>query len=571
MKRFLALFLGLAMLLSLTACGGQPGAAGGGVSSSGTPAASSSAPGGEEPARPSGGGEIPKIFTLRPTIEETVLVDEKDVKITATGLNYNNYSAQLDLVLENNSAQDLSFSTGTLACNCNSVNGYMVDGLYFSTDIPAGKKSNESVSIGQDDLIMMGITDIADIELGFRISDDDYDDYLVTGPIQLKTSLAGSYDDSEDTYQTALNSGALSAALNYSVDQFSAEELYSEQGVRVVSEALITNRDGEQAILLEIENTSDRRVNVRTGQFRINGLQVQSGAWSSDDINAGKRRVLGLRLTSMLDSGYWDLFGITDIGSVDFTLGLTDPDGNLLCDGREVSIVIPGADASYSDAGDLAYSGNEIRIVAKGIVPDSLSYSDDIHVLFLVENGSPSDVNVDVGYDTLSVNGYMTSFIAFGGEIPAGWSRVMDVELMGYSLEENGIGEVADIADVEMTFEIRDRNYKTIAEPVVTIGEGGKPVAEPASGTAPGVSPEFKKLMDDCETFFDEYAAFMASYQESGASSGLLTDYISILSRYAEMSEKLEEIDEDSLSAADAAYYVEVMTRISDKLAESGA
>mgnify|MGYP006990196495 CR=1 FL=1 len=36
---------------------------------------------------------------------------------------------------------------------------------------------------------MMGIIDIADIEIGFDIEDDFYDTYLQTGPRQIRTSI----------------------------------------------------------------------------------------------------------------------------------------------------------------------------------------------------------------------------------------------------------------------------------------------------------------------------------------------------------------------------------------------
>ena len=69
-----------------------------------------------------------EIFDPSATIEETVLVDESDVKITVTEIKYTAYSVKLDLAIENNSGQNLSFHAGTMGYNCNSVHGYMVDG-----------------------------------------------------------------------------------------------------------------------------------------------------------------------------------------------------------------------------------------------------------------------------------------------------------------------------------------------------------------------------------------------------------------------------------------------------------
>ena len=54
-------------------------------------------------------------FKTAANIEETVLVDENDIKITATELNYTDYSVELGLLIENNSSVNLSFTSGTLA------------------------------------------------------------------------------------------------------------------------------------------------------------------------------------------------------------------------------------------------------------------------------------------------------------------------------------------------------------------------------------------------------------------------------------------------------------------------
>ncbi len=99
-KRFTILLVIMALLFS--ACGGT-------VSTG--PSASVSSPGrGGTPS--ASGDEIS--FDASVTMEETVLVDESDVKITATGLEYKTHAVELSLTIENNSNQDLSFCSGTL-------------------------------------------------------------------------------------------------------------------------------------------------------------------------------------------------------------------------------------------------------------------------------------------------------------------------------------------------------------------------------------------------------------------------------------------------------------------------
>lgn len=74
-------------------------------------------------------------------------MDEKNVKITADNLTYSAYLTTMDLLIENNSDQDLSVISGSI---------------------------------------------------GFQIKTSDYQDYLTTDPVKIKTSAATSYDLSED-------------------------------------------------------------------------------------------------------------------------------------------------------------------------------------------------------------------------------------------------------------------------------------------------------------------------------------------------------------------------------------
>ena len=100
------------------------------------------------------------------------------------------------------------------------------------------------------------------------------------------------------------------------------------------------------------------------------------------------------------------------------------------------------------------------------------------------------------------------------------------------------------------------------------------PAESTASGTAPeelvdGMRPDFKNAMDSYETFMGEYCDFMAKYNESdGSDLSLLSDYASFLSQYAEMAESFEAWDSENLTDAEAAYYLEVQTRVSQKLLE---
>lgn len=467
MKKSLAMLLAVILLL-LPACGPEASA---GNTSSASPVEQTEAPAEADALVPSdnySNSSGPAVeFNPSATIEETVLVDESDVKITATGIKYTAYAIKLNLTIENNSSQNLSFYAGTLGYSCNSVNGYMVDDGYLNASVGPGKKSNETVSFDVNELTLLGLTDIADIDLGFNITDDNYKDYLKTGPRQLKTSLTDSYNYTVDTYRQAITNSSLAKQIGFTIAHYSEDVPFDQKGIRVVSQTLVNNSSGEQALLVEIENTSDDMAYVSVGDVALNGLDIQSGAWSTDWIGGGKRRVVSMNLSSMLDESYREAFGLSKIGAVSYSFEVKDIDRDTLVIPQTLTFSIPGSAVSYDASGEELYQEDGIRIVSKGLALDSFDLSDDIHVLLLVENGSSEKLSFDVDYNSVSVNGYMTSFLCYSRQVSAGGSAVLDTELTGYSLEDNGISSLEDITEVELTIEVKNGSYKTVANPII--------------------------------------------------------------------------------------------------------
>ena len=153
MRKIIAFFLPIVMLLALAACGAEPSQRP--ETQRNTPAntwtcscgklnddAFCCGCGSKKPKDPApttdsqpeidSGDDDPQIevdpleFKKTATIDETVLVDENGVKITAKELVYGNYAVELTLIIENNSDKDLSFIANSIGYSCNSINGYMV-------------------------------------------------------------------------------------------------------------------------------------------------------------------------------------------------------------------------------------------------------------------------------------------------------------------------------------------------------------------------------------------------------------------------------------------------------------
>ena len=165
----------------------------------------------------------------------------------------------------------------------------------LNCDVANGKKANDTISFYVDALMLYGIDEIADLEIGFSMTDDGYNT-TYSGPRQLKTSAFDAHDYSTDPYQETITSRAAMRAYGYEIAHFTQDALYEQKGVKLLSSGVMTNQDGEDALLLEVENTTDSMVYVTTADIALNGLVVRSGSWSSDAVNPGKRCIVKVEL-----------------------------------------------------------------------------------------------------------------------------------------------------------------------------------------------------------------------------------------------------------------------------------
>ena len=465
MKKILSLLLIFCLIFSLVACGSNTDNEGSVGNEQQTENNSSETTPSDEKSVQC--DEKLGTFNKNASLAETVMVDEGGVKITATGLNYTNYSVELELTIENYSGKDLSFISGSMGYSCNSINGYMVSNGYLNCDVANGKKANDIISFNYDGLMLYGINEIADMEIGFDMSDDDYN-HTYSGPRQVKTSAFDTHDYSKNCYQEIITSRAAMNTYDYDITHFSQDALYDVNGVKLLSSGVMINQDGETALLLELENTTSDMVYVSTSDIAINDLVVSSSTWSSDAINPGKRGIVDVEISSVLDSEYWSIYGIKEIGSVALSLSQHNSDGNDIADKTSVEIIVPGVKAKYDVTGDEVYSNGGLRIVAKTILEDSSEYSSDMYVLLLAENKSGKTLTIGDVYDSLSVNGFMIDYSYYSKELADGECAVLEIKLWESSLEDNKIGSVSDVKEVEVGFEIKE-GRNTIDEPAIKI------------------------------------------------------------------------------------------------------
>ena len=102
------------------------------------------------------------------------------------------------------------------------------------------------------------------------------------------------------------------------------------------------------------------------------------------------------------------------------------------------------------------------------------------------------------------------------------------------------------------------------SEPVTPIpNEADKPNQQEDTS---GLRSDFKAAMDSYEAFVDEYVAFMEKYNNNPSDIGLIADYASYMSKYADFAKKFEQWENEDLNDDELAYYIEVQTRVNQKL-----
>jgi len=227
------------------------------------------------------------------TIEEQVLYDDNDIKITATGIEDSWAGTKLTLLIENNSTQGITVQ----ARNAN-VNGYMVDTM-MSADVAAGKKTNDGLTFQTSGLKECGIEQIATMEFIFHIfNSESWDEIVDTDVIKIDTSIADGYVQNYDD---------------------SGEVLVDTNGVKIVGKGLSdSNSFFGPGVILYIENNTDQDITVQVRDVSVNGFMVDTSM--SEDVVAGKKAISAVTFfSSSLEEN-----GITDITDVELFFHIFD-------------------------------------------------------------------------------------------------------------------------------------------------------------------------------------------------------------------------------------------------------
>ena len=227
------------------------------------------------------------------SIEETVILDQNGLKITATGLDDSFMGDELKLLVENNSGQNL-----TVQSHASSVNGYMITNI-MSIDVANGKKVNDALTLTASEMEDCGITSITDLAFTLHVFNTDTWEAVIDTPvIELKTNLSGTvtqtYDDSGNV-------------------------VYDAGGIRIITKGKTDDSILGPGIQVYVENNTSESIMVQTRNVSINGFMVDS--YYSPEILPGKRSLSSLTIsdTSLTENG------ITDFTSAELSFVIINP------------------------------------------------------------------------------------------------------------------------------------------------------------------------------------------------------------------------------------------------------
>lgn len=224
-------------------------------------------------------------------------------------------------------------------------------------------------------------------------------------------------------------------------------------------------------------------------------------------------------------------------------------------------------DSSYNSGVELlAYTGNN-KAYALGYVETSYTLSseefNEIGESFM--DGFIQGLGVSaVTYDhPCLVGGY--SAIEYTATASNGWSTVTIKSMIIDHSSEGYILLICAGYPSTASNVFHCYNYAiSILQGDATIVAGDTPTAQ----TAASGSSNVRDVLDQYETFMNEYVAFMRTYNNATPDQMLemMDDYLDLLDEYLEMEAMLANLDVSTMSDEDYAYYLEVTARVTENL-----
>ena len=231
--------------------------------------------------------------------------------------------------------------------------------------------------------------------------------------------------------------------------------LVDEAGVKITAKSLVTDGFWGPEIKLLIENNSGKDLTFQCRNTSVNGYMVEN-MMSVDVVNGKKANDSLTFMKSDLKA-----CGIDTIADMEFAFHIFDMaewETYLDTDAIQIKTSIASTfEYTYDDSGNLAYEGNNVKIVVKGLAEDESIFGPSIVVY--IENTGDKDVTVQTR--GVSINGFMVEAI-FSCDIVAGKRAVDTITFLEADLKKN---EITAVKDVELSFHIFDMaDWETIVD-----------------------------------------------------------------------------------------------------------
>lgn len=234
---------------------------------------------------------------LTASIDEQVLWEVDGVKITATGLETDTFwGAEVKLLIENDSDKDVGIGSEVVI-----VNDYMITDL-FSSEVSAGKKANESITLFSREFKAAGIDNIGKIELYLYTYDPNtYDTLKESECITIKTSDYDNMDTEAEITGTIL---------------------FDQDGIKVTAQYVDENSFWGKAVVMLVENNTDKIINVNSNNVSVNGFMMTDFYYA--EVYPHKKSVDEMEFfNSELEEN-----GIETIEEIELTIEIYDEDYN---------------------------------------------------------------------------------------------------------------------------------------------------------------------------------------------------------------------------------------------------
>lgn len=262
--------------------------------------------------------DIPE-FNKDVSVSETVLLEEKEVVVKVTGITYDDYYAQLHFKIENNSDDTYVLSSGYLGKESVSINGCMISSGYMDVTVAPGETVESVMEFSIYEMKSKGIYEIYEFSIGFGLMvEGDYNNVDRYWPFYVQTS--SSVKSNSVSYRDVLQNGIYGSLYDCKLLNLTQDNLYSQNGVSIVSEALIVDEYGNLSLLLELENKSQDNYIVYIDNVYINEILVCDSGFSKDSLNPSTMNIVEMELHRYIgdDSEY----GIDEIENISFDVQL---------------------------------------------------------------------------------------------------------------------------------------------------------------------------------------------------------------------------------------------------------